>query len=256
MPLSSHRDERGFIRVDLQGALAVTRRGLGLRESLGDIDEVRRILIDIRDATGPLPKYPDIRETVGALDQSSAAARERKRAFVVSTDVQFGVARTFQAIVPGRWRYFATSSGSRVAASLRAVPADRPPELFESRHEDGPAPSESTRDRTRRGHVRGRHHRARRRADTAVGRRRRGRRAVCRGRSARSVEARRLRRRDRRADRPQTRPNTAVPPGAVHVARSVRQARRLRHRPERHRRHSGTPRSRSPPAFRTTSFER
>ena len=106
MPLSSHRDERGFIRVVSTGPWPSLAEVTGLRESLGHLDEVRRLLIDIRDATGPLPKYLNIRETVDALDQSSSAALERKRAVLVSSDVQFGVARTFQALVPGEMEVF------------------------------------------------------------------------------------------------------------------------------------------------------
>ena len=106
MPLSSRRDERGFIRLGLQGPWPSLDEVIGLRHSLGDIDEVRRLLIDIRESTGPLPKYPNIRDTVGALDQSSTGVRERKRAVLVSTDVQFGVARTFQALAPGQMEVF------------------------------------------------------------------------------------------------------------------------------------------------------
>jgi hypothetical protein len=106
MPLSSHRDERGFIHVTLNGAWPSLAEVIGLRQSLGDLNEVRRILVDIRAVTGPLPKYLDIRDTVGSLDDASAGVRERKRAVIVSSDVQFGVARTFQALAPGQMEVF------------------------------------------------------------------------------------------------------------------------------------------------------
>ena len=110
MPLSSQQDERGFIRIVLQGSWPTLGEAIELRQTLGDITDVRRILIDIRDATGPLPKYPDIRETVGAVGKTPE--NERRRAFVVSSDVQFGVARTFQAIVPGSMEVFRDESAA------------------------------------------------------------------------------------------------------------------------------------------------
>jgi hypothetical protein len=110
MPLSSHRDERGFMRIVMQGRWPSLSEIIELYQSIGDIHKVRLVLIDIRDATGPLPRYPDIRETVSALDQPSTGARERKRAVLVSSDVQFGVARTFQAIAPGQMEIFRDES--------------------------------------------------------------------------------------------------------------------------------------------------
>lgn len=67
---------------------------------------MRRVLIDVSKTTGPLPKFQDIREIVTGLDTESPATQTRRRAVVVSSDVQFGVARTFQAILPGETEVF------------------------------------------------------------------------------------------------------------------------------------------------------
>ena len=106
MALSSTRDERGFIRLTLDGAWPAVEELIDWYKSIGDIRDMRLLLIDIRRATGPLPKFPDIRDTVGAFDADARYARERRRAVIVSSDVQFGVARSFQAIVPGQMEVF------------------------------------------------------------------------------------------------------------------------------------------------------
>ena len=106
MALSSTRDERGFIRLTLDGPWPAVDQLITWYKSLGDIRSIRWLLIDMRAATGPLPKFPDIRDTIGAFDADSHVARERKRAVIVANDVQFGVARSFQAIVPGQMEVF------------------------------------------------------------------------------------------------------------------------------------------------------
>jgi hypothetical protein len=70
------------------------------------LSAVRRLLLDIQAASGPMPRFADIREIVGSFDTSTEAVRARRRAIVVSSDVQFGIARTFQAIVPGDMEVF------------------------------------------------------------------------------------------------------------------------------------------------------
>ena len=67
---------------------------------------MRLFLIDMRNASGPLPKFPDIRDTVGAFDADAGQAHDRRRAVIVSSDVQFGVARSFAALVPGQMEVF------------------------------------------------------------------------------------------------------------------------------------------------------
>ena len=101
MPLSSKVDERGFIRLMLEGPWPSVEEILNFYKALAGTRLSRHLLIDISRATGPLPKFPDIREIVTVFDTESIAARTRRRAVVVSSDVQFGVARTFQAILPG-----------------------------------------------------------------------------------------------------------------------------------------------------------
>lgn len=106
MPLSSKADERGFTRLTLVGLWPSVDEILALYKTLGDTGASRYLLIDISRSTGPLPKFPDIREIVTVFDTESIAARTRRRAVVVSSDVQFGVARTFQAILPGDMEVF------------------------------------------------------------------------------------------------------------------------------------------------------
>jgi hypothetical protein len=106
MPLSSTSDERGFIRLTLDGTWPTVDELLAWYKSLGDIRVLRLFLVDMRNASGPLPKFPDIRDTVGAFEADSHHARERRRAVIVLNDVQFGIARSFQALVGGQMEVF------------------------------------------------------------------------------------------------------------------------------------------------------
>lgn len=99
-------DERGFIRLSIDGAWPTIDELIAWYKSLGDIRAMRLLLIDMRNATGPLPKFPEIRSTIGAFDTDLEHARERKRAVIVSNDLQFGIARSFQALVSGRMEVF------------------------------------------------------------------------------------------------------------------------------------------------------
>jgi hypothetical protein len=104
--LSSTRDERGFVRLSLEGTWPTIDELITWYKSLGDIRVLRLFLIDMRNASGPLPKFPDIRDTVGAFEADVSHARERKRAVIVASDVQFGIARSFQALVGGQMEVF------------------------------------------------------------------------------------------------------------------------------------------------------
>ena len=106
MALSSTKDERGFIRLTLDGPWPSIDDLMHWYKSLGDIREMRMLLIDMRGATGPLPKFPDIRDTVGAFESDARYARDRRRAVIVSSDLQFGIARSFQAMVTGEMEVF------------------------------------------------------------------------------------------------------------------------------------------------------
>ena len=106
MALSSTRDERGFIRLSLDGSWPAIDEIVRWYKSLGDIGVLKLMLIDMRNASGPLPKFPDIRDTVGAFEADSRHARNRKRAVIVANDVQFGIARSFAAMVPGQMEVF------------------------------------------------------------------------------------------------------------------------------------------------------
>jgi hypothetical protein len=106
MPLSSELDARGFTRLTLDGQWPSIDDLVAWYRSVGDIRDVHRLLIDMRGTTGPLPKFPKIRETLGAFDTNNQPSRERRRAVIVSSDVQFGVARSFQALVPGDMAVF------------------------------------------------------------------------------------------------------------------------------------------------------
>ena len=89
------------MRLTLDGEWPSLDQMVSLQKTLGDMRGVSRVLIDIRKASGPLPKFPGIRETVTALTAHPAAAQRRRRAVIVSSDVQFGIARSFQALLPG-----------------------------------------------------------------------------------------------------------------------------------------------------------
>ena len=106
MGLSSALDERGFIRLSLEGPWPAKSEILSLHRSLGNIADSRRLLIDFRLATSPLPMFAEIRDLIASFDTKSAAAQSRKRAMLVASDVQFGIARSFQAIVPGQMEVF------------------------------------------------------------------------------------------------------------------------------------------------------
>ena len=106
MALSSTRDERGFIRLTLTGSWPTIDELIAWYKTLGDIRSIRLLLIDMRAAAGKMPRFPDIRDTVGAFETDSRFAKDRKRAVIVSNDVQFGIARSFQAIVPGQMEVF------------------------------------------------------------------------------------------------------------------------------------------------------
>jgi hypothetical protein len=106
MPLSSSIDERGFTRLTLEGPWPPVNEIVQLYRSLGDMTAIRRLLLDIQGATGPLPRFPEVREIVGSFNTDSPDVRSRRRAVLVASDVQFGIARTFQAIVPGDMEVF------------------------------------------------------------------------------------------------------------------------------------------------------
>jgi hypothetical protein len=122
MSIASQTDHRGFIRLTLAGPWPSSEEVLRVYKSLSDIRVARRLLIDISRATGPLPMFPDIRELVSGFDIESAAARTRRRAVLVSSDVQFGVARTFQAILPGEMEVF-RDEGAALTWLLADTPA-------------------------------------------------------------------------------------------------------------------------------------
>ena len=105
MPLQSETDARGFVRLRIEGAWPTNPELLAWYETI-DARAMRRLLIDIRAASGPLPKFPDIRETIAAFDADTSTTRARRRAVIVSSDVQFGIARSFQALVDGEMEVF------------------------------------------------------------------------------------------------------------------------------------------------------
>jgi hypothetical protein len=107
VPLTTEHDTRGFIRLSIEGVWpSVDELKLARAAVAKEILATARVLLDIRKASGPLPKYDSIRDMIGSFDLSDERSRARKRAVLVSSDVQFGVARTFQAILPGKMEVF------------------------------------------------------------------------------------------------------------------------------------------------------
>jgi len=106
MPLSSARDERGFLRLTIDGPWPTLAELMAWYKLVGDLRAMRLLLIDIRGSRGAFPRFPDIRDTVGAFESDVRFASERRRAVVVSSDVQFGVARSFEALVTGEMQVF------------------------------------------------------------------------------------------------------------------------------------------------------
>ena len=64
-----------------------------------------RVLADIRDVTGEFPYHDEIRLLIGRVKDSKAAAA-RRRAVIVGSDIQFGIARVFQSLLPGEVEVF------------------------------------------------------------------------------------------------------------------------------------------------------
>ena len=104
MPAITNIDDRGFIRVTLSGSWPTLEELKGLRKLL-DAGEGHRVLADIRDVTEQFPYYDEIRKVIDRLKGSKASAT-RRRAVIVGSDLQFGVARVFQSLLPGQVEVF------------------------------------------------------------------------------------------------------------------------------------------------------
>jgi hypothetical protein len=70
-------------------------------DSYGD----KGVLADMRGVTEAFPYHAEIRQATEAA-RGSALSMRRRRAILVGSDVQYGIARQFQALLPGEVEIF------------------------------------------------------------------------------------------------------------------------------------------------------
>ena len=105
MPALTHVDDRGFIRITLSGSWPTVDELRKLRRDLDARGEGNNVLADMRGVTGDFPYSEQIRDAVATVRQSKTSAA-RRRAVLVGSDVQFGIARMFQSLLPGEVEVF------------------------------------------------------------------------------------------------------------------------------------------------------
>jgi len=105
LPTTTNIDDRGFIKLTLSGSWPTPSELKGLRKLLDGNAGLGRVLADIRDVTGEFPYHDEIRLLIGRVKDSKAAAA-RRRAVIVGSDIQFGIARVFQSLLPGEVEVF------------------------------------------------------------------------------------------------------------------------------------------------------
>ncbi len=99
MPTSTNVDDRGFLRITFTGPWPTMDELQSVRAVVEDGPGHRRLLADIRGVTEQFPYYSEIRASIERV-RSNKASAARLRAFVVHSDLQFGVARVFQSSLP------------------------------------------------------------------------------------------------------------------------------------------------------------
>ena len=105
MPVLTHVDDRGFIRITLSGSWPSPDELRKLRKDLDARGEGKSVLADMRAVTGEFPYSEQIRSAVANVRDSKASAA-RRRAVLVGSDVQYGIARMFQSLLPGEVEVF------------------------------------------------------------------------------------------------------------------------------------------------------
>ena len=105
MPIDAVVDARGFVRLTFAGAWPSIPELRNMRQALEDPGASRLVLADLRPLSENLPHTDDIRSLVARV-AGSAGSAARRRAILVATDVQFGVARIFQSLLPGEVEVF------------------------------------------------------------------------------------------------------------------------------------------------------
>ena len=105
MPVLTHVDDRGFIRITLSGPWPGIDDLRRLRKDLDARGEGNNVLADMRGVTGEFPYSEQIRSAVSMVRESKTSAA-RRRAVLVGSDVQFGIARMFQSLLPGEVEVF------------------------------------------------------------------------------------------------------------------------------------------------------
>ena len=105
MATTTTLDDRGFTRITFTGPWPTLDELRSLREVLDDGDGHRLVFSDLRGVTEQFPHYSEIRLSVDRV-RSSKTSAARRRAMVVNSDVQFGVARVFQSLLPGEVQVF------------------------------------------------------------------------------------------------------------------------------------------------------
>lgn len=105
MPILAAVDARGFTRLTFADAWPSIAELREVRLGLDDPAASRLVLADLRLLSEDLPHADQIRSLVSRIAGSSGAAA-RRRAMLVATDVQFGVARIFQSLLPGEVEVF------------------------------------------------------------------------------------------------------------------------------------------------------
>jgi len=100
MPIEAMVDAQGFLRLTFSDAWPSLAELKTVRMAMENPGGHRLILADLRGLNGHLPHVDEIRSLIARVANSGGAAA-RRRAVVVSTDVQFGVARIFQSLLPG-----------------------------------------------------------------------------------------------------------------------------------------------------------
>ena len=105
MPALTQTDDRGFIRITLTGSWPTLDELRKIRKDLDARGEGSSVLADMRGVTGDFPYSEQIRSAVANVRDSKTSA-VRRRAVLVGSDVQFGIARMFQSLLPGEVQVF------------------------------------------------------------------------------------------------------------------------------------------------------
>ena len=105
MSYISHVDDRGFIRLTLSGSWPTLDELRLLRKDLDSRGPRDTVLADLRAVTQDFPYAEQVRSAVD-LVRNDQASNRRRRAVLVGSDVQFGIARMFQALLPGEVEIF------------------------------------------------------------------------------------------------------------------------------------------------------